>query len=60
MMKVKELIEKLQACSPEADVMIEYNVLDSNDSGGTVFSHDEEVIVERVNDLETRVVLSVF
>ncbi len=59
-MKVKELIEKLRALSPEADVTMEYHVDTIDDGGETHWGYDEEVAVVSVSDLGTRVVLSAF
>lgn len=56
MMKVKELIERLKKCNPEAIVRIEYNtdVMYSSETWG-----DENVVANTrdINDLETWVAI---
>ena len=55
-MKVKEVIKLLLACDPEAEFQVAKGNGDGCDTCGAYETYDE-VDVERINDLETRVVV---
>lgn len=57
-MRVRELIEKLEKLDQNAEVQVEYHGGGGCDTCG--FGGDEQVALEKVIDLETVVVLSVF